>query len=124
MPSILVDQVMRLEATSHDQIPISPVSSAIGNSSGWEKNGCRSEEHTSELQSRVDLVCRLLLEKKNPNESGIGLGPIRQLHPRKPWLALEGQCFSSSRLRRGSRAFTTLQQHLENTYYADRGVTS
>src|SRR6266536_1711509 len=27
----------------------------------------RSEEHTSELQSRVDLVCRLLLEKKNNN---------------------------------------------------------
>src|SRR6267378_1660498 len=25
---------------------------------------CRSEEHTSELQSRRDLVCRLLLEKK------------------------------------------------------------
>src|SRR5699024_11495856 len=25
----------------------------------------RSEEHTSELQSRIDLVCRLLLEKKN-----------------------------------------------------------
>src|SRR5207247_6066575 len=25
----------------------------------------RSEEHTSELQSRVDLVCRLLLDKKN-----------------------------------------------------------
>src|SRR5687768_17928478 len=27
--------------------------------------GCRSEEHTSELQSRLQLVCRLLLEKKN-----------------------------------------------------------
>src|SRR5438105_5878577 len=27
----------------------------------------RSEEHTSELQSRVDLVCRLLLEKKKMN---------------------------------------------------------
>src|SRR2546421_2932047 len=26
--------------------------------------GLRSEEHTSELQSRSDLVCRLLLEKK------------------------------------------------------------
>src|SRR3712207_8065740 len=26
--------------------------------------GCRSEEHTSELQSRQYLVCRLLLEKK------------------------------------------------------------
>src|SRR5207247_7475606 len=28
----------------------------------------RSEEHTSELQSRVDLVCRLLLEKKKTRE--------------------------------------------------------
>src|SRR5207249_11148906 len=28
----------------------------------WRR--CRSEEHTSELQSRFDLVCRLLLEKK------------------------------------------------------------
>src|SRR5207249_7994169 len=27
----------------------------------------RSEEHTSELQSRFDLVCRLLLEKKKNN---------------------------------------------------------
>src|SRR3712207_8687284 len=29
----------------------------------------RSEEHTSELQSRQYLVCRLLLEKKNPNQT-------------------------------------------------------
>src|SRR2546422_5650264 len=28
-------------------------------------SGPRSEEHTSELQSRLHLVCRLLLEKKN-----------------------------------------------------------
>src|SRR5690606_4913379 len=28
----------------------------------------RSEEHTSELQSRENLVCRLLLEKKNENQ--------------------------------------------------------
>src|SRR5438067_7273912 len=34
-----------------------------GRSSG--SLSCRSEEHTSELQSRFDLVCRLLLEKKN-----------------------------------------------------------
>src|SRR3712207_7583339 len=32
-------------------------------SSAW-KRGSRSEEHTSELQSRQYLVCRLLLEKK------------------------------------------------------------
>src|SRR5690625_5956520 len=30
----------------------------------------RSEEHTSELQSRGHLVCRLLLEKKNRKEAG------------------------------------------------------
>src|SRR5438105_11175908 len=29
----------------------------------------RSEEHTSELQSRVDLVCRLLLEKKKKKKN-------------------------------------------------------
>src|SRR3989442_7109289 len=31
--------------------------------------GSRSEEHTSELQSRPHLVCRLLLEKKNTSPS-------------------------------------------------------
>src|SRR5712664_850653 len=31
--------------------------------------GVRSEEHTSELQSRSDLVCRLLLEKKKATKS-------------------------------------------------------
>src|SRR5205809_3607853 len=34
----------------------------------------RSEEHTSELQSRLHLVCRLLLEKKNrvPHDDAVG----------------------------------------------------
>src|SRR5438105_8845286 len=37
----------------------------------WAWRSARSEEHTSELQSRVDLVCRLLLEKKKKTrESG------------------------------------------------------
>src|SRR5436309_12695701 len=37
----------------------------------WESGGdvIRSEEHTSELQSRENLVCRLLLEKKKKNEN-------------------------------------------------------
>src|SRR2546422_4537991 len=39
------------------------------NADAWQQEvgrhrGCRSEEHTSELQSRLHLVCRLLLEKK------------------------------------------------------------
>src|SRR2546421_5905519 len=33
----------------------------------WDRP--RSEEHTSELQSRSDLVCRLLLEKKKSSKS-------------------------------------------------------
>src|SRR5437773_8977607 len=34
--------------------------------------GCRSEEHTSELQSHHDLVCRLLLEKKKGFSACLG----------------------------------------------------
>src|SRR5690349_23551846 len=41
--------------------PFSPDSSSVGSSGRKDE---RSEEHTSELQSRRDLVCRLLLEKK------------------------------------------------------------
>src|SRR6266536_1583209 len=48
----------------------SPAASTVkpASSSGarrYTRTRWRSEEHTSELQSRVDLVCRLLLEKKN-----------------------------------------------------------
>src|ERR1039457_436682 len=40
----------------------------------------RSEEHTSELQSPCNLVCRLLLEKKkkNPDQAGAGLKCTRR----------------------------------------------
>src|SRR5690554_7337061 len=39
-----------------------------GKEGAWHVIDSRSEEHTSELQSRPHLVCRLLLEKKNnPN---------------------------------------------------------
>src|SRR5699024_12036064 len=38
----------------------------------------RSEEHTSELQSRFDLVCRLLLEKKNRRETASKHSPNAQ----------------------------------------------
>src|SRR2546429_4445672 len=38
-------------------------------------SGDRSEEHTSELQSRLHLVCRLLLEKKNSRTRQARWGP-------------------------------------------------
>src|SRR5207248_10552465 len=56
----------------HDALPIfgpeqAPEGRLVGEvGTGWvaERYSQRSEEHTSELQSPYDLVCRLLLEKK------------------------------------------------------------
>src|SRR5205809_1479518 len=42
--------------------------SAVSTSAFRMVSGVRSEEHTSELQSRLHLVCRLLLEKKKTRE--------------------------------------------------------
>src|SRR5699024_5740441 len=55
------------ETLDHDE-PIRPDTSMEALSQlkpVFKEDGDRSEEHTSELQSRFDLVCRLLLEKKN-----------------------------------------------------------
>src|SRR6266403_6273047 len=53
----------------HDALPICvyALNVALGGNRllGCRTTTIRSEEHTSELQSRRDLVCRLLLEKKN-----------------------------------------------------------
>src|SRR5699024_12337800 len=47
----------------------------------------RSEEHTSELQSRFDLVCRLLLEKKKNKTTADYHVPVIERHPRYQPLA-------------------------------------
>src|SRR5687768_9714279 len=46
---------------------VDAITGSSGGDTGSERfdNAERSEEHTSELQSRLHLVCRLLLEKKN-----------------------------------------------------------
>src|SRR5436309_11263447 len=44
------------------------ISYTAGSTSGFNMKSDRSEEHTSELQSRENLVCRLLLEKKKKNK--------------------------------------------------------
>src|SRR6266576_7361477 len=50
----------------HDALPIraGPPGCSSRRCTNPSISGIRSEEHTSELQSRRDLVCRLLLEKK------------------------------------------------------------
>src|SRR5438105_6944623 len=49
----------------------------------------RSEEHTSELQSRVDLVCRLLLEKKKKKHKSIYRGTHQRYEYHKGALLLK-----------------------------------
>src|SRR2546430_13753092 len=58
----------------HDALPISKKSmstslqgGSFGNPTPTPPPTARSEEHTSELQSQSNLVCRLLLEKKKNN---------------------------------------------------------
>src|ERR1039457_7495175 len=46
----------------------------------YEGRTNRSEEHTSELQSPCNLVCRLLLEKKKNNKQNKNNTPIRRTH--------------------------------------------
>src|SRR2546422_7994787 len=46
--------------------------------------GLRSEEHTSELQSRLHLVCRLLLEKKKSDENSRLVTVPFYSHPNLP----------------------------------------
>src|SRR2546427_9399064 len=69
----------------HDALPIShavkkgekptcqPTDSCPRNGNAGSRRSTRSEEHTSELQSQSNLVCRLLLEKKKKKKT------IRQL---------------------------------------------
>src|SRR6185369_18015028 len=68
----------------HDALPISRPSNASGRkdaslvpSPTSAASSCspsaRSEEHTSELQSHLNLVCRLLLEKKKTKKDNIDL---------------------------------------------------
>src|SRR3712207_7275826 len=59
----LLSQELRIHCTA------SPYSGQSGPSCLWSILLLRSEEHTSELQSRQYLVCRLLLEKKNKHTS-------------------------------------------------------
>src|SRR3954462_2392258 len=59
---------------------------------------CRSEEHTSELQSHDNLVCRLLLEKKKPG------GRLRPAHLALPEETVVTRATPRPALARHSRA--------------------
>src|SRR5690606_41916460 len=52
-----------LDLEVHTDLPVA-VAHLVGHTEDPQQVDVRSEEHTSELQSRENLVCRLLLEKK------------------------------------------------------------
>src|SRR3712207_7917356 len=67
-----VAEVLREVPEPHPEIHVTAVLGSAADALIRESAGAdllvRSEEHTSELQSRQYLVCRLLLEKKNTSE--------------------------------------------------------
>src|SRR5436190_15795398 len=77
--SIAGRSAARVRSAAADCEPAPPVNKA--------RREYRSEEHTSELQSHSDLVCRLLLEKKKKSTLDFNLLHINLLGPR-PMLAL------------------------------------
>src|SRR2546422_8568383 len=78
-------------AADQERIPRRPGDRRFRRGCDRSDRSARSEEHTSELQSRLHLVCRLLLEKKKKNTTqrknvdGIkrDKGKMEWLHTRK-----------------------------------------
>src|SRR3989442_7924392 len=66
------DDFRGIEPGSFDTVVLNSVVQYFPDGAYLERVLERSEEHTSELQSRPHLVCRLLLEKKKHKESGRG----------------------------------------------------
>src|SRR2546426_6355216 len=68
VPARRIRDESRLGAYAHVAAgrPLGGTGAAVG-----DDVGCRSEEHTSELQSPCNLVCRLLLEKKKKQDVNI-----------------------------------------------------
>src|SRR2546422_6193264 len=68
-----------LAVRHRDQRREEPLPRRVTPPPGPRRGAGRSEEHTSELQSRLHLVCRLLLEKKK-----VGILPIPKLFLKPP----------------------------------------
>src|SRR2546428_2559714 len=69
--------LFRSRKTSHSEYTASAMCISWIISTGFPAAQMRSEEHTSELQSRSDLVCRLLLEKKKKHTTSQPNGHYR-----------------------------------------------
>src|SRR5260370_2038361 len=63
------DQLAAIASIKADMLRARPMDRLLCGDVGFGKTEVRSEEHTSELQSHLNLVCRLLLEKKKDTTS-------------------------------------------------------
>src|SRR5689334_5221545 len=100
----------------HDALPISNRAGSAKRTAPSPPGRCacasRSEEHTSELQSQFQVVCRLLLEKKNDASSPLGQRGISKLSsqpsifggPIRFWTSLTANICIINRLAVNSRA--------------------
>src|SRR5690606_38562138 len=62
----VIGSISSIKSERFKDLPVTGFDQALqGQAAGVQVSQSRSEEHTSELQSRENLVCRLLLEKKN-----------------------------------------------------------
>src|SRR2546421_4455942 len=86
-------------------------------SPGWRSysRSTRSEEHTSELQSRSDLVCRLLLEKKKKTTH-----TCRHQNPRSfsSYISQAAQC----KRRNSARMFSSLTKVTYHNTHTSYGI--
>src|SRR2546430_12859155 len=71
--------LQQLNVTNFDDL-LKYLPNVVAPSAGPGQDQIRSEEHTSELQSQSNLVCRLLLEKKNHNHDDSIAPCTTQLH--------------------------------------------
>src|SRR2546422_6168542 len=62
--TLSLHDALPISKTTHPALSISGTAFQVSNTGAVTFVSGRSEEHTSELQSRLHLVCRLLLEKK------------------------------------------------------------
>src|SRR3712207_7438470 len=107
MSSVVAAAVARL-ATWWVKSSTSPLAS------GPPITPARSEEHTSELQSRQYLVCRLLLEKKQSNGTPAPLGADVPLDDAQPPAEFQGAAATAKRCERRSAPYID--------YYVDCGL--
>src|SRR5207247_8223114 len=78
----------------------------------------RSEEHTSELQSRVDLVCRLLLEKKSTDDPTASSGGFARVGESDALADIEERC--SPGVREDELARVVPDERLRGVAHRDR----